>query len=201
MDDNSILDRPALDVDRAVSAIAAEFRAGLACIERIDRPAVTVFGSARVGEDHPAYRSARAVGQAFAERGWAVVTGGGGGVSRLASAAATASSLAVGSAAGFVSRPDFSGAGETDRAADLAAAGFAVFCESRSANASAGPSAADEAPALLRDDAVDGADGGEKEETCMHGVTFRVGWPRRSVVRGKLAGGKGIRWRKWRRLS
>jgi predicted Rossmann-fold nucleotide-binding protein len=37
-----------------------------------------------VREDHPAYRAARAVGRCFAEQGWAVITGGGGGVMEAA---------------------------------------------------------------------------------------------------------------------
>ena len=50
-DDRSILDRPESDLDAAVDEIAAEFRAGFAKVALIDRPAVTVFGSARVAED------------------------------------------------------------------------------------------------------------------------------------------------------
>jgi uncharacterized protein (TIGR00730 family) len=49
-------------------------------VARIQRPAVALFGSARIDEHHPAYASARAVGRCFAEHGWAVITGGGGGV-------------------------------------------------------------------------------------------------------------------------
>jgi uncharacterized protein (TIGR00730 family) len=41
---------------------------------------VTLFGSARVPADHPAYEAARAVARRFAEAGWAVITGGGSGV-------------------------------------------------------------------------------------------------------------------------
>jgi uncharacterized protein (TIGR00730 family) len=41
---------------------------------------VTLFGSARVPEGSPPYESARVVGRKFAEAGWAVITGGGGGV-------------------------------------------------------------------------------------------------------------------------
>ncbi len=47
---------------------------------RIDRPAVTFFGSARAKEGSVAYDGARAVGRLFAEKGFAVVTGGGPGV-------------------------------------------------------------------------------------------------------------------------
>jgi uncharacterized protein (TIGR00730 family) len=63
-----------------VSLIASEFLAGFQLIQRIDRPAVSVFGSARVREGSQTYASARATGRAFAERGFAVVTGGGPGV-------------------------------------------------------------------------------------------------------------------------
>jgi len=65
-------------------SIAEEFRAGFAAVEQIDRPAVSIFGSARLGEDTPAYQAARAVGRHFAERGWAVITGGGPGIMEAA---------------------------------------------------------------------------------------------------------------------
>jgi uncharacterized protein (TIGR00730 family) len=80
MDDRRILDTDVADPDDAVEKIATEFRAGFAEVDKIDRPAVTIFGSARIGEEHPAYVAARETGRLFAERGWAVVTGGGGGV-------------------------------------------------------------------------------------------------------------------------
>ena len=53
-------------------------------VERIDRPAVSIFGSARVREDSAPYRIARETARAFAEAGWAVVTGGGPGVMEAA---------------------------------------------------------------------------------------------------------------------
>ena len=65
-------------------SIAEEFRAGFAAVERIDRPAVSIFGSARLGEDTPGYQAARSVGRHFAERGWAVITGGGPGIMEAA---------------------------------------------------------------------------------------------------------------------
>jgi len=80
MDDRQILDTLETDPVGAVERIADEFRRGFAEVDRIDRPAVALFGSARIGEDHPAYEAAREVGRLFGERGWAVVTGGGGGV-------------------------------------------------------------------------------------------------------------------------
>src|SRR2546429_8927777 len=68
------------DADR----IRNEFLEGFRAVERIDRPAVTLFGSARVDEGHPAYEEAREVGRRFAEAGFAVVTGGGPGVMEAA---------------------------------------------------------------------------------------------------------------------
>ncbi|MFO7572615.1 MAG: TIGR00730 family Rossman fold protein [Gaiellaceae bacterium] len=67
-----------------VSLIASEFLAGFQVVQQIDRPAVSIFGSARVREGSPTYESARATGFAFAEAGFAVVTGGGPGVMEAA---------------------------------------------------------------------------------------------------------------------
>jgi uncharacterized protein (TIGR00730 family) len=53
-------------------------------VKKIDRPAVSVFGSARVPEGSPTYERARATGRAFAEAGFAVVTGGGPGAMEAA---------------------------------------------------------------------------------------------------------------------
>jgi uncharacterized protein (TIGR00730 family) len=68
------------DLDASVEAIRREFYEGFRQVERIRRPAVALFGSARIDEGHPAYEAARTVGRRFAEAGLAVVTGGGGGV-------------------------------------------------------------------------------------------------------------------------
>ena len=84
MQDTQILDTQVADPVDAVARIAGEFREGFAQVERIDRPAVAIFGSARIDERHPAYAPARETGRLFAERGWAVVTGGGGGVMEAA---------------------------------------------------------------------------------------------------------------------
>ena len=67
-----------------VSLIASEFLAGFQLIQRIDRPAVSIFGSARVADGSPVYEHARAAGRAFAEAGFAIVTGGGPGVMEAA---------------------------------------------------------------------------------------------------------------------
>ena len=47
-------------------------------------PAITVFGSARVGEGDPAYDQAREIGRLLALEGYAVITGGGPGVMEAA---------------------------------------------------------------------------------------------------------------------
>jgi uncharacterized protein (TIGR00730 family) len=86
VEDRRILtaDEKAADLERHVTRIAHEFREGFEAIDRIDRPAVTIFGSARVHEGAVYYEEARAVARRFAERGWAVVTGGGPGVMEAA---------------------------------------------------------------------------------------------------------------------
>ncbi len=53
-------------------------------VQKIDRPAVSIFGSARVGEHTATYRRARETGAVFAADGFAVVTGGGPGVMEAA---------------------------------------------------------------------------------------------------------------------
>ena len=50
----------------------------------LDRPCVTVFGSARFPEGHPHYELARDVGRTFAQAGYAVMTGGGPGIMEAA---------------------------------------------------------------------------------------------------------------------
>jgi uncharacterized protein (TIGR00730 family) len=86
IEDQRILssEESAADLERHVALIAEEFRQGFQAVDRIDRPAVTIFGSARVPQDDPAYISARATAARFAKAGWAVVTGGGPGVMEAA---------------------------------------------------------------------------------------------------------------------
>jgi uncharacterized protein (TIGR00730 family) len=79
LDDERLL-KSDTDAAEAVERIAEEFHAGFAQLAKIDRPAVTMFGSARIREGHPSYEAARAIGRRFAERGWAVITGGGPGL-------------------------------------------------------------------------------------------------------------------------
>jgi len=67
-----------------VSLIAAEFLAGFEKVQEIDRPAVSVFGSARVDEGSHVCATARETAGLFAKAGFAVVTGGGPGVMEAA---------------------------------------------------------------------------------------------------------------------
>ena len=84
MKDRQVLERRAGDLEEHAARIGAEFLAGFEAVEKIGRPGVTVFGSARIGDEHPAYRLARETGRLFAEAGFAVVTGGGPGVMEAA---------------------------------------------------------------------------------------------------------------------
>jgi uncharacterized protein (TIGR00730 family) len=84
MDDRRILAADELDLRREISVIADEFRSGFEAVARIDRPAVSIFGSARIRDGHSAYAAARETARRFAEARWAVVTGGGPGVMEAA---------------------------------------------------------------------------------------------------------------------
>jgi uncharacterized protein (TIGR00730 family) len=67
-----------------VDEIADEFSEGFEVVSTLAKPAVTIFGSARVREGHPYYTSAVEVGRRFAEAGFTVVTGGGPGIMEAA---------------------------------------------------------------------------------------------------------------------
>jgi uncharacterized protein (TIGR00730 family) len=84
VEDRRLLDRRDGDLEGHVARIANEFREGFLAVERIDRPAVTVFGSARIREGDPEYEQARDMGRRLAEAGFAVVTGGGPGAMEAA---------------------------------------------------------------------------------------------------------------------
>jgi len=72
----------ARDADR-IRAISAEFALGFDRLASIG-PAVTVFGSARTPPEHPHYRLVRAVAAALGRAGYAIITGGGGGLMEAA---------------------------------------------------------------------------------------------------------------------
>ena len=82
-DDRRVLERTHEDLANDVSVIASEFLNGFQKVLEIHRPAVSIFGSARVSEDTGPTRRARDRRQ-FAAAGFAVVTGGGPGVMEAA---------------------------------------------------------------------------------------------------------------------
>ena len=66
-----------------VMRIQAEFIEGFGALAELG-PAVSIFGSARLGADDPAYQLAEQLGRAVAEAGYAVITGGGPGLMEAA---------------------------------------------------------------------------------------------------------------------
>jgi uncharacterized protein (TIGR00730 family) len=82
--DQRILEHETTALDAHVALIADELRIGFEAVDRVPRPAVTVFGSARIGAAGSEYEHARACGRALAEAGFAVVTGGGPGTMEAA---------------------------------------------------------------------------------------------------------------------
>ena len=79
-----MLERTHDDLQNDVAVIASEFLGGFQKVLEIDRPAVSIFGSARVGEGSRPHEPARATAQLSAEAHFAVVTGGGPGVMEAA---------------------------------------------------------------------------------------------------------------------
>jgi uncharacterized protein (TIGR00730 family) len=79
-----------------VLRILGEFVDGFDALARVG-PAVSVFGSARLGPDNPYYGLAREVGRRLAERGYTVITGGGPGIMEAANrGAADAGGISIG---------------------------------------------------------------------------------------------------------
>jgi uncharacterized protein (TIGR00730 family) len=71
------------DLESAVR-IFLEFLRGFEFFGGIDRPCVTVFGSARFAPGHRYYEMARQLGSALVKAGYAVMTGGGPGIMEAA---------------------------------------------------------------------------------------------------------------------
>jgi hypothetical protein len=85
----------AADAER-VRDIAAEFARGFDALADVGR-AVTVFGSARTAPEHPHYALAREIGAELGRGGYAVITGGGGGIMEAANRGAReAGALSIG---------------------------------------------------------------------------------------------------------
>ena len=97
MEDRRLLESHDGDLAGHAEGIGREFLEGFEAVERIERPAITIFGSARVGEDSPVYAEARNVAHRLAQAGFAIVTGGGPGVMEAANRGAReAGGLSVG---------------------------------------------------------------------------------------------------------
>lgn len=71
------------ETSERLSRIDNEFADGLELINKYN-DTITVFGSARFDEFHPHYQKAREVGGLLAQEGYAIVTGGGGGIMEAA---------------------------------------------------------------------------------------------------------------------
>ena len=84
MEDTQLLASTTDGIEEKVAYIADEFRRGFQAVAQIGRPAVTVFGSARVHQHDPVYEGARECGRLLAREGFAVITGGGPGVMEAA---------------------------------------------------------------------------------------------------------------------
>jgi hypothetical protein len=79
-----------------VLRIQSEFVEGFGALAEVG-PAVSVFGSARTGRDHPDYARAERVGRGLVEAGYAVITGGGPGIMEAANkGACDAGGLSIG---------------------------------------------------------------------------------------------------------
>ena len=72
-----------VDLESAVR-IFLEFLSGFEFFGDLDRPCVTVFGSARFSPEHRYYEMARQLGNQLARAGYAVMTGGGPGIMEAA---------------------------------------------------------------------------------------------------------------------
>jgi hypothetical protein len=60
--------------------IMSEFVDGFDALSAINRPVVSIFGSARITESDPSYQLAVDVGRRLAQAGYAIMTGGGAGI-------------------------------------------------------------------------------------------------------------------------
>src|SRR5699024_6886631 len=79
-----------------VMRIQAEFVDGFGALAKIPK-AITVFGSARIREDHEYYKLGQQIGELIARSGYATITGGGPGLMEAANrGAADAGGLSIG---------------------------------------------------------------------------------------------------------
>lgn len=71
-----------------VLRIQAEFVDGFGALAELG-PAISVFGSARTTPDNPYYQAAQTMGELIAQKGYALITGGGPGIMEAANRGAT----------------------------------------------------------------------------------------------------------------
>ncbi|MEK6716220.1 MAG: LOG family protein, partial [candidate division NC10 bacterium] len=83
MELSSPIDRLTTQDIGLIFRIMAEFTDGLAALAQI-APAVSVFGSTRIGADDPTYGVTEQIGRLLAQHGYAVMTGAGPGVMEAA---------------------------------------------------------------------------------------------------------------------
>ena len=101
MEDRKLLDRPTrhetLQSDSwRVLRITSEFVAGFDNLADV-YPAVSIFGSARTREENPLYREAVRTAELLGKAGFAIITGGGGGIMEAANRGARmAGALSIG---------------------------------------------------------------------------------------------------------
>ena len=97
MQDRKIFEGRDGDLPARAAEIGDEFLQGFLAVQRIGRPAFTVFGSARVKPDHPQYQAARETARLLGEAGFSVITGGGPGIMEAANRGARdAGALSIG---------------------------------------------------------------------------------------------------------
>src|SRR5690606_28036820 len=80
---DNIHEEIAVKVDEQLQNFTKDFHRGLRLISKYSN-SVTVFGSARFGEDHPEYIKARELGGLLAKFGHPVITGGSKGIMEAA---------------------------------------------------------------------------------------------------------------------
>jgi uncharacterized protein (TIGR00730 family) len=88
MERQFLIDEFRLEESWRLFKILGEFVEGIDTLHDIG-PAVSIFGSARVLPEDPVYKTAQTIARLFADEGFAVITGGGGGVMEAANRGAS----------------------------------------------------------------------------------------------------------------
>ena len=88
MEKQFLIDEFKLGESWRIFKIIGEFVEGVEALYDIG-PAVSIFGSARISPDDPAYKTAEKLSAVLVKNGFAVITGGGGGIMEAANKGAT----------------------------------------------------------------------------------------------------------------